>query len=718
MHHFLYPTQDAYISNKTSEKNKNFGIDEMLIVGVSHSIDKVFNSTKTYHFSNEFVAGMGFEGFTGKFTGSFFGTVYDTSGSIIGVDNKFTSSYFVGDVSGSVDGIISGVPFLNTDFSGSLSEFSGNLDCYVVNGSISGSLIANCFDEYIGTFTTAIGNGTGYLTGDEIKQETNITITNRSFINRSLIKFDLSFISQSIVDGNITSPKFYLKLKSTEARELPVTFKVYAFPVSESWKQGDGYFSDGGSDEGVSWNYRDFYSGSSWYYPYTTDILTSSLNYFDDYSLVTESFKRGGGTWYNVLCTQSFDYQSSDIDMDVTSIVNAWLSNSIPNHGFILMHDGEIASTSSNSHMFFFSNQTNTIYNPKLDIKWDDSQYITGSFGTGSITIKQYPPRISGSIINPIVISDLYTSGSFRATSYIKLNSDYQVLSSSIISGVGISGTINGLPIEGLITGTSSYKDVSGSYFITASFIQGDFLSCSVFFKHSGSISEGIISGSFSSNLYLNHLITGSIPDFSHDYFVEAHEFSPAQGDLIGNISSNVGTDYAVFDGVVTTGPLKGAIVSIPFSGSYAYLTSSLLFTSSVEITSSYLQQLDTNKPFSIIIQDLKKEYSFGDIPRINVFGRERFPLKTFSKAPQQVPYITPKYLPISSSYSIKDNETEEIIVDFDDFTKISCDRSGNYFYLDTTGLSQERYYRILVRVNNDNTQYTFDSSDLFKVRR
>lgn len=719
MHHFLYPTKDSYISNKSSEKDLNFGLDEMLILGVSHSIDKVFNSTKTYHYSNEFVAGVNVQNFVGNFTGSFFGTVYDTSGSIIGSLNKFTSSYFIGDVSGSINGLDNGVPILNTNYSGSLSQFSGNLDCYTVNGYITGSLIANCFDRYTGRFSTAIGNLSGYLTGDEIKQEVYITTAYRSYINRSLIQFDLTFISQSISSGDIISPKFYLKLKSTEARELPVNFTIFAFPVSGSWEQGDGYFSDGGSLNGVSWDYKDSYSGSSWWTtPYTEDIITSSIDYLQNYSLVSESFKRGGGTWYNIPCSQSFNFEVSDINMDVTSIVNSWLSNSIPNNGFILMYGGEVSLSASNAHMFFFSNQTNTIYNPKLDIRWDDSEFITGSFGTGSVFIVSYPPRISGSMVSPIEISNLYVTGSFNATSYINLNNNYEVIYPSLLSGVGVSGTVKGMRIEGLLTGTSSYEDVSGSYYITASFTQGDFESCSVLFKHSGSMSEGIISGSFNQRLFLDHIITGSITDSNHIFISNAHEFSPAQGDLIGVVGSNTGSSYAVFNGVVTTGPLKGANVSIPFSGSYAYLTSSVFLTSSIEITSSALRPVDINKPFVVIVQDLKKEYSFGDFPRIGVFGREHFPLKTFGKSPQQLSYITLNYLPSSSYYSIKDNETEEIIIDFDDYTKISCDRSGNYFYLDTTGLNQERYYRILIRVNSDNKQYTFDSRDLFKIVR
>jgi hypothetical protein len=58
-------------------------------------------------------------------------------------------------------------------------------------------------------------------------------------------------------------------------------------------------------------------------------------------------------------------------------------------------------------------------------------------------------------------------------------------------------------------------------------------------------------------------------------------------------------------------------------------------------------------------------------------------------------------------------------MVPFDNYSKLSCDLSGNYFYLDTTGLAEERYYRILIKVDDGGGNiYTLDARDLFKVRR
>jgi hypothetical protein len=717
MHHFLYPTQDAYISNKSSLKNKNFGLDELLAVGVDHNYSNVLNTTKVYHYAHEFVSGLSFENFTGVCTGSFFGIIHNSNGTIIGDSTRFTSSYFSGSLTGSINGTETGSSFVSTNFSGSLVGYSGNIQSNIIYGNVSGSITADCFSTFTGVISSSVGSGSGVLTGDETKAQLNYTLVDRKYIDRSLIKFDLSFISSSIVSGDITNPKFYLKLKSTQPTELSTEFKIYVFPVSQSWDQGNGFLYGDGSDAGVSWNWRDSYSGSSWFSPHTETIITSSIDYINDYSHVNESFMRGGSTWYNIPCSQSFSYQVSDIDMDVTNIVNAWLTQTIPNEGLVLLYSGETNISASTAYMYFYSKETNTIYSPKLDIGWDDSIWITGSFGTGSVVTTQYSPKLSGSMVSPVTITELSASGNFNGNAFLVIGSGDVIDTGSVVNLTGNSATINGLNINGSILGTS-IVDVSGIRYITASFSSGDFLGCHVCGQYSSSMISGFLSGSFNEQLFLGWNIIGNIPN-NHSSVYTLDQYSPVSGSLLGNISSSSTLNGGIFKGVATTGLLKGASLSIPFTGSYSYVTSSVSVTSSVEITGSSLQPLDTEKPFVVIIQNLKKEYSFGDFPRIGVFGREHFPLKTFGKAPQQPTYITPKFLPSSSYYSIKDNETEEIIVGFDNYTKISCDSSGNYFYLDTTSLVQERYYKILIKVVADNKNiYTFDAFDLFKVRR
>jgi hypothetical protein len=75
------------------------------------------------------------------------------------------------------------------------------------------------------------------------------------------------------------------------------------------------------------------------------------------------------------------------------------------------------------------------------------------------------------------------------------------------------------------------------------------------------------------------------------------------------------------------------------------------------------------------------------------------------------ISYANSKALPSSSYWSIKDLDTEEIIVDYDtSYTKISCDSSGNYFNVYMNGLEPERYYKVLIKsVFSNNETIVFD---------
>jgi hypothetical protein len=79
--------------------------------------------------------------------------------------------------------------------------------------------------------------------------------------------------------------------------------------------------------------------------------------------------------------------------MNVTGIVNLWLSGSIPNNGFIVHHslDNEVNSLDYGV-LKFFSKETNTIYEPKLEVVWNDTVFVTGSLvpTNGSLADNEY----------------------------------------------------------------------------------------------------------------------------------------------------------------------------------------------------------------------------------------------------------------------------------------------------------------------------------------
>ena len=190
-------------------------------------------------------------------------------------------------------------------------------------------------------------------------------------VSRILIKFDLNEISSSLVNGTISSDrKFYLNLYDAGSEELNASQSLFAYPISQSWVEGQGTFSDSPiTTEGASWQYRD------------GQILKTAWS--------GSTGEEQGGAWHKeVYATQSFKYGSDDMRMDVTPIMNKWLDGTYPNNGFIVKRSGSFGNLDTNTdegsqdklgNFKFFSRQTNTIYPPKLEVEWFDTKWSTGS---------------------------------------------------------------------------------------------------------------------------------------------------------------------------------------------------------------------------------------------------------------------------------------------------------------------------------------------------
>lgn len=210
---------------------------------------------------------------------------------------------------------------------------------------------------------------------------------------RFLAKFDQNEIND-IIDNKVGSGNNFdsdLKCFISTAQGVVSQTDLEVYAVSGSWNNGTGTYLDSPfTTNGVSWRSRNFSGSGNW--------LTSN---FPTY--VTASFSGsfvGGGNWFtgsddpnniNLTPTQSFDLRTSkDIKLNVTDIVNVWYSSSnsiggytnIANEGFIVKWEDAVEFSTSDAIqpiMQFYSVDTNTIYPPILEIKWDDQSFETGS---------------------------------------------------------------------------------------------------------------------------------------------------------------------------------------------------------------------------------------------------------------------------------------------------------------------------------------------------
>ena len=258
------------------------------------------------------------------------------------------------------------------------------------------------------TKDTFINSGSNELTGEDFKDkntgqdevlELKKVFFDRAFHHptRVLVQFNATeienYISSSVLPHDY---KVNLRLYETEGTSgLTEEYKVAAYPLSQEWDEGVGKESDEPkTTDGCSWLYRKNREGASeieWTTPGGTYIAGDEV-------------------------TQSFSSESPDINMDITTVAKKWFDGTNTNYGLLLRFSGS-RETSSGSFedIKFFSRQTNTIYSPKIELKWDDHLPATGS-NTGSLTSLD----VSGNSENYCL---LYTSPSPRDLSTSRMPS-------------------------------------------------------------------------------------------------------------------------------------------------------------------------------------------------------------------------------------------------------------------------------------------------------
>ena len=273
---------------------------------------------------------------------------------------------------------------------------------------------------------------------DEILElEKVVTSATEVEVSRILINFNASESINSLrVSGVIPTGSLQatLKLYSLEAINSPVEYTIGCYAISQSWTRGTGKFNYiPFLTNGVSWKYSTESTSSIW--------ATGNTNSGSDSSYLSSA---GGGVWYTAsAATQTFKYSpfKQDIQLNVSNIVNLWLSGSLPEYGFLLKVSGSLEyNTQTYGPIQFFSNESNTIYVPRLELAWDDSSFNTGSLlplSTDRYTIiskninKKYDQQSIDKIrivARPLFPTRTFATGSsYNVVQYLPATSYYQV---------------------------------------------------------------------------------------------------------------------------------------------------------------------------------------------------------------------------------------------------------------------------------------------------
>lgn len=261
---------------------------------------------------------------------------------------------------------------------------------------------------------------------------------------RSLIYFDLP-----TTESVSSTARYFLNLKLAHASDLYRNQTVLVYPISRSWDEGSGYFyqtpynaNDGAtwkrSEETVSWSL----AGG--------DFITSSTS----------------------ASTTLSSYPIKDLRIDVTNILQPIVSQSLQStfHGLVVQFPiADEQDKNNKGNLKFFSTQTHTIHQPKLEIAWDDQLFVTGTLQPvpSGINVKVIPSNIppyyaKGDVakIN-LVVRDQYPLKSFD--SVLRYKNKYYLPSSSYYSIIDSQANIVVVPFDEY---SKINCDTSGSYII------------------------------------------------------------------------------------------------------------------------------------------------------------------------------------------------------------------------------------------------------------
>ena len=235
-------------------------------------------------------------------------------------------------------------------------------------------------------------NITGNAGLDEINEIGGYPVAGIGQTSRLIVKYGTTDI-QNVINNKIGANSFTanLHLSLASAYELPSPYTLYSYPIYDSWIAGVGKYGDNPVDtSGVSWTYTQGYvnaESAKLTTPFNAATSSIPAGVTSSYSEFGALGHGGGGSWYtgsngiNLEATKLFNLNSDhDVDIDITNAVTLHYSESISNNGYIVKLDDELEfNTTSSIRLKYYSADTNTIYPPYLEFKWDDSIYSTGS---------------------------------------------------------------------------------------------------------------------------------------------------------------------------------------------------------------------------------------------------------------------------------------------------------------------------------------------------
>jgi len=277
----------------------------------------------------------------------------------------------------------------------------------------------------------------------DISLEVNGTPNPSPQSSRVLIQFNQSDINNviSLISSSTWTSDLKLSIANVEGLIDNIILDIY--PIAEEWNMGLGKYQDDPiNTSGASWEFSNYSGSNSWNVGTTDPYITSS---YDSVS--------GGAIWYTgssntsvlpITSSQLISYYSDkDLNVNISNIIKAWVSGTIDNNGLIIKQRNEFINNINYQPKFkYFSRDTNTIYPPYIEFKWDDSTFNTGSSNQtildnpqSVISISENSGFFYSNSINKFRINSrpeypprVYQTGSIYTTNYYLPSSSYYAI--------------------------------------------------------------------------------------------------------------------------------------------------------------------------------------------------------------------------------------------------------------------------------------------------
>ncbi len=298
--------------------------------------------------------------------------------------------------------------------------------------------------------------------------------------SRILVQFPINSI---LSDRNLSkipssgSVNFYLRLfNAPHGETLPNQFTLLVNPISKSFQEGNGLDMEEYTDitrNGDGANWINSSSGTLWNIP--------------------------GGDFISSSYSQYFDQGIEDLELDITPIVESWISNNIPNYGLgiYLTNTQETQNRSFYTKRFFARTSEFFFKRPIIEARWnssvtDDRQrffvsssllsqqdnthtiyfynYVNGqlknvpSIGTGQVSVLVYSSASDGVVLNstPSPITGGYVSTGIYSASFI-LDTTASIAYDIWYNGAQVyhTGTLKPIKFDALDDNSFSAKYVS-----------------------------------------------------------------------------------------------------------------------------------------------------------------------------------------------------------------------------------------------------------------